>query len=69
MRNRIGGSALKVQQDAQVPLRLHILRIDRDRCLQLRNRQIGAFLIQISLGLLDVGSKTSPFVLCGLRET
>ncbi len=55
MRDGITGLPLEVQEDAQIPLRFEIVRIDRRCSLQLRNGQVRTLLIQKFLGLLNVG--------------
>ena len=57
MRNSIGCLSLKEQQNAQIGLRVHIVRIDGHRRLKLWNRQGGLLLIEVAACLLHVRRK------------
>ena len=69
MRNGIGRLSLEEQKNAQVGLRIYVLRIDGYGSLELRNGQGRLLLAKVAMGFLDVGRKLLLFVSGYLRET
>ena len=67
--NRLGGTALKEQEHTQVPLRLHIIRVERRQCLKFRYSKAGLLLALVLLSLSTVLLNLRLLVIGSLRET